>query len=275
MRTVLVTGFGLWQGVTYNPTALVAKDLDGTVASAAAYGAPGSAKIVGRVLDVAWDDGVDAVTVGRGKQVSGAAAALARAVNDVRPDLLVSFGVTPGGADTFDVEPVADDSNYKPSELTIMRGGPLGTDVRGLSANRVREHPTSPHQLDLTFPHVAIVKALRDLGLNAISSPGLSNFLCERIAYEGAWLAKYGPRPMLMSGFIHVPNPMIRATGSSSTDASSLDTEGRGLLASGYADVLRAAKAAVEVCLAYLQDDRLIPPKWLRKDRGERRSRLP
>jgi len=249
MHTMLVTGFGLWEGVTYNPTGLVARELDGQTITGA--GSPVSAKIVGRVLDVAWADGSDAVTINSGASVTGAARALAQAVNDVKPDLLLSFGVIPSGMNQFDVEPEADDRNRLDAR-----------DVRGQVAARAREHETFPQTLALAFPAKAIMNALKKEGLDAVSSPGLGNYLCERIAYEGAWLAKYGPHRMRMSGFIHVPNPMVQATGSSASTLSSLDASQKQALATGYAQVLRGAKLAVETCLAHLQDDRLRTPAW-------------
>ena len=37
MYTMLITGFGLWGGVTYNPTALVAQELDGKTLNPAPF----------------------------------------------------------------------------------------------------------------------------------------------------------------------------------------------------------------------------------------------
>ncbi len=241
--TVLVSGFRPWTGVTYNPSGVVATRLDGRRLTAS-EGHPHTATVRGIVLDVAWAPG----SAG-GAAVQSAARQLSTEAASSRPHLIVSFGVLPDQAHTFDVEPQATDRS-------------MGADVLGREPATRRLYPSEPETLPLTFSAGAIVDALNRTLVRpyrAISDPGLGYYLCERVAYEGARVQRASaaagptaPAHVWASGFIHVPNPLFGVTGSSGTDVSTLTAAQQTDLATREATIVHAAELAVRTALGHL-----------------------
>lgn len=246
MLRVLVSGFRPWTGVTYNPSGIVANRLHGRRITASG-GYPHTATVRGIVLDVAWTDGTGA----NGSSVQGAARALTLEAQAYNPHLIVSFGVLPSEAHTFDVEPVAEDrSNANP-------------DVLGRLPDSQRLHPGEPRTLRLTFAVRPIVEALnRSLPppFRAVSEQGLGYYLCERIAYEGARLQRTSatdagsrsPGHIWASGFIHVPNPLFAVSGSSATNVDTLTSDQRDQLQRFETTIVQGAELAVRTALGGL-----------------------
>lgn len=232
---VLVTGFRPWNQVHYNPTNVVVERLRGQTLNGQDHGAPHAGRVHGLVLDVAWGPGTD----GRGQSVRAAAAALALEVAEIEPQIIVSFGVIPDEPDAFDVETVAEDDVG-------------GVDVRGVERPRAPRYPGEPRRATLTLPAQRIVTAMRHDGLQAKSDPGLGNYLCETIAYEGARLTRQSRGATLASGFIHVPNPLFKAAGRYDIDPTTLDAAQRLVFEAAEAAVVRGARIAVEVALGSL-----------------------
>jgi pyrrolidone-carboxylate peptidase len=235
MFRILLTGFGLWTGVSYNPTQVVARRLHGAILDGARFGLPHRGKVTSAILDVAWDDG----TTPSGERVRSATRTLTEAVASVRPHILLSLGVTPDSWRTFDVEPVAFDSSRQ-------------ADVRGEEPRQERWHPKEPESIEIPFPVAKVLAALRSDGFDAISKAGLGYFLCERVAYEGALLARRAKSGILTAGFIHTPNPLFATVGSWERSPATLDEEERERLEQYECAVEKAVGVALEVCLANL-----------------------
>lgn len=244
MIPILLTGFGRWEDLTYNPSGVVARALDGETVSGAAFGTPLRGMVDSHVLDVAWESG----TTANGEVVEGAALALAREVAVVKPIVLLSIGVLPRMAHGYDVEIGA--SNWG-----------AGNDVRG-------KGPTSPYYrskdtktLISPFPAKQIITALEAKNLGAYSKPGLGGFLCERVAYEGARLARLRGTTIQRAGFIHIPNPMTRIERPHSTSVTALDGDERKRLEEVEREIIGAIRTALEVILGSLPLDAQSKPR--------------
>lgn len=254
MIPILLTGFGRWDDLLWNASGDVARALDGEVLSGAAHGTALEGRVRGIVLDVAWGKGRDP----DGGKVEAAAKALAREVAIHKPRVLLSLGVIPEDPTGIDVEYVADDV----SDTTAV-------DVRGLPPSTSRLHTRWPRKLVMPLPHRQIISALVGGGFNAYSEKGLSNFLCERAAYEGARLARLADTSILRAGFIHVFNPMVRAVRTDrgkpayAVEPRELDATETDVFDRARADLARAIRTALEVTLGSLpRDAETRPQRW-------------
>ncbi len=171
MRTLLLTGFEPFGGHERNPSAEVARALDGERL--------GDATVRGVVLPVAF---------GR------AEAALAEAIERLRPSRVLSLGLAPRrqeiGVERVAINlcdaPIPDNDDCCPDE------GPLD--------------PQGPAARFATLPVKAIAQALADAGLPATVSLSAGSYVCNALFY--ALLAEAGRRA-IPAGFVHLP-PLAR-----------------------------------------------------------------
>lgn len=183
---VLVTGFGPFPGVLDNPSATLARALEGRRVERDGV----SATVASAVLDVAWADGVSK----SGVPVRDAAAALREAVARVEPHLLLSIGVMPREAHKLRIETRACDARSQ------------RIDVRAELPAAARAYPSEPAVLTPNAPADAIARELEARGHAVELSEDAGKYLCEAIAYEGARLAGAARSSVLVSAFLHVPN---------------------------------------------------------------------
>lgn len=252
MIRVLVTGFGPWENMKYNPSGVVARALDGLVLSGANHGAALEGHVEALSLDVAWGAGRSAIDQ---SQVRGAAATLVREVTIRKPHVLLCLGVLADMPYGYDVEAAATDDR-------------AGKDVRGLPPPRTRAHASWPKVLMLPFPAKQIIEALNRESLSASWRPGVGQFLCNQIAFEAGRLARLKGTSLLRSGFIHIHNPLYRAASSFTADPKALDADARKVFEDAEQELVRAVKIAIEVCLGSLPEDTETKPapwKYLEK----------
>lgn len=167
-RTVLVTGFEPFGGETINPSAEIARSLDGRVIK--------GRRVVGGVLPCVF--GASLVE-------------LRRLLRTVRPELVVCVGQAGGRAEitpervaiNVDDARIADNAGARPVDLPVVRGGPAA--------------------YWSTLPIKAVVEALRTRGLPASVSQTAGTFVCNHVFYGlmRALARSKGGR----GGFVHVP----------------------------------------------------------------------
>jgi len=167
-RTVLVTGFEAFGGETINPSAEIARALDGKIIEGRA--------VVGAVLPCVFGTSAEE---------------LLRWLRVVRPELVVCVGQA-GGRSAITPERVAinvddalipDNAGVKPVDVPIMRGGPAS--------------------YWSTLPIKAIVAGLTARGIPSTVSPTAGTFVCNHVFYRlmRALVRRKGVR----GGFVHVP----------------------------------------------------------------------
>ncbi len=167
-RTVLVTGFEAFGGETINPSAEIARALDGEIIEGRA--------VVGAVLPCVF---------------GASAEELQRWLRAVRPELVVCVGQA-GGRSAITPERVAinvddalipDNAGMKPVDVPILRRGPTA--------------------YWSTLPIKAIVAGLTSLGIPSAVSPTAGTFVCNHVFYRlmRALVRSKGVR----GGFVHVP----------------------------------------------------------------------
>lgn len=170
---VLVTGFGAFGNRPVNPSAQVARALDGERSA--------TWRIIGTVLDTA--------TASAGVQ-------LAAALESVKPALLVSLGVAPGRP-AVSLERVA----LNVRDFTIP-------DIDGA---RVVDEPVIAGASDALFtglPTRAILAAWEEAGIPGHLSNSAGTYLCNQVFYLGC---HEGRRRHIPAGFIHVPDTLESA----------------------------------------------------------------
>lgn len=167
MTTLLVTGFEAFGGHGRNPSAEVARALDGERL--------GDAMVRGLVLPVAF---------GR------AEAALVEAIERLRPARVLSLGLAPRrheiGVERVAINlldaPIPDNDGCCPAE------GPLD--------------PQGPAARFATLPAKTIAQALCDAGLPAAVSLSAGSYVCNALFYA---LLAAAERRAIPAGFIHLP----------------------------------------------------------------------
>jgi len=168
-RTGLITGFEPYGGRALNPSAQLARALDGTEIA--------GLRVVGRTLPVA---------------ITGLAARVDALLDETRPALVIALGLAPGeamirlerfGVNLADFE-IADNAGERPTDATIV---PEGAAARAA-----------------TLPLRAIEKALLDEGIPVRLSTSAGAYLCNAILYLllGALERRHWRVPC---GFIHLP----------------------------------------------------------------------
>lgn len=166
--TLLVTGFEPFDGEPVNPSAEIARRVDGrTVAGA---------RVVARVLPCAF---------------GAAREALHAALADTRPALVLALGQA-GGRSELSLERVAinvddaripDNAGAQPIDLPIVAGAPAA--------------------YFSTLPIKAMVAALRAAGLPAGVSQSAGTFVCNHLFF--ALMHALARQPATRGGFLHVP----------------------------------------------------------------------
>jgi pyroglutamyl-peptidase len=165
----LVTGFEPFAGLDRNPSAEVARRLDGRMV--------GGAPVVARVLPVSLDR---------------YRAALAAAVEEVRPGIVIALGLAQGEA-SIRIERIG--INLADFEIVDNDGA--------LAADRPVE-PGGPQARLSTIPVAAIEYALLAEGIPAHSSTTAGAYLCNACLYSLLGLAETAD-PAIPCGFIHLP----------------------------------------------------------------------
>lgn len=166
---VLVLGFEPFGGETINPSAEIARRLDGR--------SIGEHRVVSEVLPVNFTD---------------APKRLAECLDQHRPELVIALGQA-GGRKEISFERVAinlidariaDNAGLQPIDAEILRGG--------------------PGAYFSTLPVKAMHAQLQALGVPSALSLSAGTFVCNQIFY---WLAHLlaSEHPQARGGFIHVP----------------------------------------------------------------------
>jgi pyroglutamyl-peptidase len=167
MGTVLVTGFEAFGGEPENPSALVAKALDGRLIA--------GRTVRGVVLPVVF---------------GASLARLKDAITEHAPELVLAVGQA-GGRNSVQLERVAinvddarfaDNAGQQPIDVPVVEGGPVG--------------------FWSTLPIKAIVGAIRQAGIPADVSQSAGTFVCNHVFY-GLLHALEGTD--VRCGFVHVP----------------------------------------------------------------------
>lgn len=204
-KTVLLTGFEPFNQATVNPAWEAVRALEG------------------------WQGEGYAVQVRQLPCVFGEAIAhIARAVDELRPDIVIAVGQA-GGRPDISVERVAinvddaailDNAGLRPVDTPVVDGGPAA--------------------YFSTLPIKAIVRAVRARGIAASVSQTAGTFVCNHLFYG---LMHHVAGRGLKAGFIHVPFLPEQAEGRPDQPPSmALD------------DIVAAIRTAVEVSLAVERD---------------------
>ncbi len=166
--TVLVTGFEPFGGEPVNPSAEIARRLDGRAIE--------GHRVVGRVLSCVF---------GRAREE------MLAAVAETAPALVVALGQAGGRREVslervainVDDARIADNAGAQPIDRPIVAGGPVA--------------------YWSTLPIKAIVAALRAVGLPAAVSQTAGTFVCNHLFF--GLMHALERRPMTRGGFVHVP----------------------------------------------------------------------
>lgn len=176
MKTVLITGFEPFGGDTHNPSAEIARALDGRVLA--------GRRVVGAVLPCVFGESVRE---------------LRRLLRRHRPELVICLGLAAGRAEitperiaiNVDDARLADNAGARPVDRPVIRGGPAA--------------------YWSTLPIKAMVAALRKRGVPASVSQTAGTFVCNHVFY-GLMHALRRQRGV-RGGFVHVPWMAEPATG--------------------------------------------------------------
>ncbi|MBM4016603.1 MAG: pyroglutamyl-peptidase I [Planctomycetes bacterium] len=166
--TILVTGFEPFGGESINPSAEIARRLDGGMVE--------GRRVAGRVLSCAF---------GRAREE------LLVALADVAPVLVVALGQAGGRREVslervainVDDARIADNAGAQPIDRPVVAGGPVA--------------------YWSTLPIKAIVAALRAAGLPAAVSQSAGTFVCNHLFF--GLMHALERRPAARGGFVHVP----------------------------------------------------------------------
>lgn len=167
-KTVLVTGFEPFDGEEINPSAEIARALDGRVVA--------GRRVVGAVLPCMF---------------GASSAELKQLLRAVRPELVVGVGQAGGRAEitpervaiNVDDARIADNAGAQPIDVPVARGGPAA--------------------YWSTLPIKAIVAALRAHGIPASVSQTAGTFVCNHVFY--GLMRALARRKGVRGGFVHVP----------------------------------------------------------------------
>lgn len=158
---VLITGFEPFGGARLNPSWEAVRELDGKQVA--------GAQVHARLLPVVWDS---------------AGVELARQVAELRPTIVIAFGVA-GGEKGFRVERVARNENrgYRDN----LGASLSGVDVEG-----------APERYDSTLPLDSLVASLKAAGIPVRLSDDAGGYLCNQTFFRLSHLSRTGqrgPRP--------------------------------------------------------------------------------
>ncbi len=172
MKRVLITGFEPFGGETVNPSAEIARALDGRVIA--------GRTVVGAVLPCVFGASI---------------AELKRLLRAVKPEVVVCVGQAGGRSDitpervaiNVDDARIADNAGAQPIDTPVVRGGPAA--------------------YWSTLPIKAVVAALKERGMRASVSQTAGTFVCNHVFY-GLMHALKRRRVngrVVRGGFVHVP----------------------------------------------------------------------
>lgn len=167
-RTILVTGFGAFPGVSANPTAAILRALERHRGRLARLGVA----LHGCMLPVRYEDADDT---------------LRDVVIALRPDVIVHLGVA-ARRKAVSVETRA-----------VNRAGPLRPDAARHTPRQILE-PSAAHHLGARFPAARVVAAMRAGGHAAALSIDAGDYVCNATLYRSV-LWRLAPEV----GFLHVP----------------------------------------------------------------------
>ena len=173
MKKILVTGFEPFNGQTENPSKWLATTLE----------PPEGAEVERLILPV---------------EFHGAARILEKAIDAVRPDILLSIGQA-GNVPGISVERTAVnlDSSLSADGLKLL------ADNSGFAPLDEPICPDGPAAYFSRLPVRSIVEALNAAGIPARVSYSAGTYVCNHVMYYGCRLAEqYGS---MSSGFVHVP----------------------------------------------------------------------
>ena len=207
----LVTGFEPFAGLDCNPSAEVAMQLDGRMV--------GGAPVVARVLPVSLDR---------------YRAALAAAVEEVRPGLVIGLGLAQGEA-SIRIERIG--INLADFEIADNDGV--------VAADRPVE-PGGPQARLSTIPVAIIEDALLSEGIPAHSSTTAGAYLCNACLYSLLGLAETAD-PAIPCGFIHLPYLPEQVARLMADDRRTL----RDTASMGIEIMVRAVETAIAVSLGH------------------------
>ena len=175
--TALLTGFGPFPGVPVNATMHLVQQLAAEARSAL----PGLT-IAEAVLPTEWDAGP---------------ALLTRLVAQHRPEVVISFGVSPH-ARGFEIETVA--RNHCAARPDASGRLPLSIQIAS----------EGPSLLEARLPVRKIVRRLRARNIPAFASSDAGDYLCNRTLYDLIRLARHNAG-IRHAGFVHLPNALEAA----------------------------------------------------------------
>lgn len=170
-RPLLITGFGPFGSVSDNPSAVIARHLDGTVC--------GRCRVVGVVLPV---------------EIETLEERLAALIDRFRPAAVVQFGVAES-RDRLILERVA-----------VNQAGFTIPDITGVSWRDRALVERGPPTREATLPLRAIAECWSDARLPYAWSDDAGRYLCNAALYFGLAIA-HRQAPEIPWGFIHVPLP--------------------------------------------------------------------
>ena len=165
---ILLTGFEPFAGDELNPSAAIARQLDGAFIAAH--------RVLARILPCVFGASVQA---------------LEQALDTLAPALVICLGQA-GGRTDISVERVAinvDDARI-PDNAGVQ---PVDVPVRA----------SGPAAYFSTLPIKAVVAGLREVGLPASVSQTAGTFVCNHVFY--GLMHACAHRPTVQAGFIHVP----------------------------------------------------------------------
>jgi pyroglutamyl-peptidase len=168
MKTVLVTGFEPFGGETANPSAEIARALDGRVIA--------RRRVIGRTLPCVF---------------GASRRELLRLIREHDPEVVIAVGQAGGRAEitpervaiNVDDARIPDNGGAQPIDVPILRGGPAA--------------------YWSSLPIKAMVAALRAEGFPAAVSQTAGTFVCNHVFY--GLMHALRRRPRTRGGFVHVP----------------------------------------------------------------------
>ncbi|MEV0029580.1 peptidase C15 [Nocardia sp. NPDC050793] len=207
MSRVLLTGFGAYAEESDNPSGSIARRLDG--------GRVDGADIIGRVLPV---------------DTEGVRAALAEAIDEIRPEVVVVTGVAPGRPSPS-VERVA----------INVRDFPI-PDINGRAPIDQPVEAGGPEAYLSTLPIKAIVDGWRAKGIPGYVSNTAGTYLCNQTFYLARHLSR------ARAGMVHVPATPPRAASAALLPPPSMS----------LVDLEEAVRLAVSITVGHRGPDLLL-----------------
>lgn len=190
MPRLLITYFGPFEGVTYNPCQDAARGVHDALAN---------------------DAGVEVVLRELPVEFAGSSTALTAALAEIQPDCVISLGVAVG-RDRVSLERVAinlDDARIADNAGTQLRDTPI--------------QPEGPAAYFTALPARSILDEAQERALPVELSYTAGTFVCNHVFYE----LMHATGGTIPAGFIHIPqaeNPQVAAS-TAHADAGGVEGE--------------------------------------------------